>query len=154
MFESLLICCYCEALADSGASHSFVFVDFCKDSQISYKLVESPGPALADSSSLPIVGMITNVQMNIGHFKFKESFLVVDIRNLEVVLGMTFLEKYNPHIDWKQRCMHVNHKHTHLTLHAVAAHSVPKLNSSPFELCSFEAFSKLPSRLRLHKMHT
>ena len=141
-FESLLIGCYGEALLDSGASHSFVSVDFCKDNNIAYKPVRAPSAALADGSTIPIVGMVNNVHMNIGHFKFKESFLVVDINNLEVVLGMTFLETHNPHIDWRQRCMHVQHKQTRLKLEAVASHPLPKINSERFELYSFEAFSK------------
>ena len=92
MFESLLVGCYCEALIDSGASHSFVSVDFCHDNNTAYTPVSAPAAALADGSAMPVVGMTASIQMNIGHFKFKESFMVVDINNLEVVLGMTFFQ--------------------------------------------------------------
>jgi hypothetical protein len=36
VFESLFVGCYCEGLVDSGASHSFVSVEFCKENPTSY----------------------------------------------------------------------------------------------------------------------
>lgn len=142
MFESLLCGSFCEALVDSGASHSFVSLHFLQDNGIGYQSVEAPEATLADGSCLAIVGVVTNMHMQIGNFKFKESFLVVDISNLEVVLGMSFLAKHNPRINWRERCMHVVHKGTDLTIPTVSHPPLPMLHSSKFELCSFDALSK------------
>jgi hypothetical protein len=49
----------------------------------------APAATLVDGSALAITGMIKNINMSIGHFKFKETFLVVDVEHLGVVLGMT-----------------------------------------------------------------
>ena len=112
MFKSLISGCYCEALVDSGASHSFVSLHFLTDNTIPYKSADVAEASLADGSPTPIVGVVRDLRMKIGHFRFTESFLVVDVRNLEVVLGMSFLEQHNLRLDWKRRCMHVVHKNT------------------------------------------
>jgi hypothetical protein len=70
MFESLVVGCFCEALVDSGASHSFVSVEFMRDNNILYTLVSAPEATLADGSSLTIVGIARNLTVSIGHFKF------------------------------------------------------------------------------------
>jgi hypothetical protein len=109
-----------------------VSAEFMRDNSISYNRVSAPPAALADGSSLAILGIARNLHMSIGHFKFTETFLVVDVSNLEVVLGMTFLERYNPRFDWQERRMHVNHKNTELTLPANTANPLPTLNSERF----------------------
>jgi hypothetical protein len=62
-FEALFSGCFCEALADSGASHSFVSVYFLQDNQLSFQPVAAPNAALADGSVLPIVGIARNMRL-------------------------------------------------------------------------------------------
>jgi hypothetical protein len=142
MFEALFWGCFCEVLADSGATNSFVSVDFLRDNQISYTPVSAPDATLADGSNVLIVGIVRNVHMSIGAFKFKETFLVVDTSNLDVVLGMNFLEQYNSRFDWRELCMHVPQKGKTFTPTACTTPCLPQVHSERFEICSFDALSK------------
>jgi hypothetical protein len=141
-FESLFVGCYSECLVDSGATNSFVSLNFMRDNNVSFTLVSALTASLADGSPCAIVGIARNMRVSIGHFVFNEDFLVVDISNLQVVLGMPFLQRYNPYFDWQQRIMHVEHTNTHHALPAISVHSYPTIDSDRFELCSFSALSK------------
>jgi hypothetical protein len=73
-FEALLVGCYCEVLLDSGATNSFVSLNYMTDNGISYALFQVPDATLADGSPIPIVGIARNMRMSIGHFRFTEFF--------------------------------------------------------------------------------
>ena len=74
MFKSLISGCHCEALVDSGASHSFVSLHFLTDNNIPYKSADVPEASLADGSPIPIVGVVRDLSM-------KESFFLIASRN-------------------------------------------------------------------------
>jgi hypothetical protein len=101
-FEALFVGCFCQVLLDSGATNSFVSLSYMIDNGISFAPIQVPDATPADGFPIPIVGIARNMRMSFGPFRFTETFLVVDMSNLDVVLGSTFLERYNPRIDWQQ----------------------------------------------------
>jgi hypothetical protein len=76
-------------LVDSGASHSFVSKHFCADSSIRYA-GHSNQAILPNGATVPIIGLLANVRCTLGSFRFASSFYVLDMPNLDVVLGMDF----------------------------------------------------------------
>jgi hypothetical protein len=53
-FEALLVGCYCEVLLDSGATNSFVSLNYMIDNGILYAPIQMPDATLADGSPIPI----------------------------------------------------------------------------------------------------
>ena len=117
-FEVLVKGAYGLALIDSGATGSFVSVEFCRKNGLSVPTDRSSG-VLADGSNFTVHGQLRNVVIKMHTFKFRTDLFVADLPNLDCVLGMDFLDHFDPDISWKKRRMSVtaNH-HTHL-LHGV-----------------------------------
>lgn len=59
---------------------------------------------MADGSTVDIKGVARNVQVRIGDVSQYVTFDVLDTTR-DVILGMKWLKKVNPHIDWKLRTM-------------------------------------------------
>lgn len=141
-FEGLLAGVYVEALADPGATHSFASAEYLRSNNICYNPVSVPDAHLADGTTVRILGVTDSLELKLGHFRVKHSFLVVDMDAYECVLGMSFFHQVNPAINWRARTMCVNHKGANLTLPAIKDEQLPVLDSKRFELCSINAISK------------
>ena len=95
------------ALVDSGSTRSYVA------RQAVVPLVMRPIHVdaileLVDGSKVHSDGRIPDVLMNMGPQVYKESFTVTDLSpDLDIVLGMSWLERVNPIIDWPTHTMYV-----------------------------------------------
>nr|PNR30611.1 hypothetical protein PHYPA_026927 [Physcomitrium patens] len=105
------------ALLDSGASSCFIDQKAVKE--LGLPVVTKLTPAnveIADGSHISS-GMVTHethpveVVLGDGH-RSLVSFNVIK-SSYTVVLGLSWLEKHNPQIDWKQRHMHWAQGHRH-----------------------------------------
>ena len=90
-YEMLLQHVYAKCLVGSGATHSFVSLDFADAHNFVYEPVSQPLTRMADGSSVRIHGVLRSVHYKLGTFRYEQSFLVVDMPGLDVVLGMDFL---------------------------------------------------------------
>lgn len=105
-FESLLLGVCCIALLDSGATHSFVSSSFCSSHGIPFKRKTSTA-SLANGSSVPVVGIIKACHLKLGAFRCTHTFLVLDMPQYDVVLGMDFLHSHDPIVRWRKGRMHL-----------------------------------------------
>ena len=80
---------YCLAFTDSGATHSFISSEYCRRHGLQYKRLRS-SVALADGSSARVVGVLRRLPLKIASFRCKQTFLVLDMRGYDVVLGYGF----------------------------------------------------------------
>jgi hypothetical protein len=113
-FECLVMHdCSCIALADSGATASFVSKSFLHRSGIAYDSIVSSA-RLADGSPLAVLGFVKNLPLKMGAMCWRQSFLVVDLPTYDMVWGTDFLRRFNPTSAWRQRTMSIDHRgHSH-----------------------------------------
>jgi hypothetical protein len=73
-FEGLLAGVYVEALADSGATHSFASASFLQNNGISFQPVSVPDARLADGTSVRIMGLTSALVLNMVSFRSSTHF--------------------------------------------------------------------------------
>ena len=152
-FEILVQYVYAKCLVDSGATHSFVSLDFADAHNFVYEPVSQPLTRLADGSCVRIHGVLRNVHFKLGTFRSKQSFLVVDMPGLDVVLGMDFLSHNDVTTSFRKRTMSItwtNARGCHaVTLNAFhePSRSTIDVKSDLVELCSLDAFAKEARRV-------
>lgn len=91
-----------KVLLDSGCTHSIAsaaYVSACAVSTV-------PGPRkyrlrMADGSCQSMTRMVPNLKLRMGQFKCKLDLHVADIAGYDLVLGMDWLRRFNPDVDWE-----------------------------------------------------
>lgn len=93
---------YVNALLDSGATHDFVSIDFLKDNNLK-KTFEKEKPVSTATKNKSY--QFGSVEMELEHKHIQETrkFHILDLDKQQVILGMTFLEQHEPHIDFTTR---------------------------------------------------
>ena len=92
-----------EALIDSGATTSFINTTVVESNNlVTHKLAQSFNIRNADST-LNKGGQIdksVRAYVEIGSHKSTHQLLMTDLGNKDMILGMTYLRRHNPEIDW------------------------------------------------------
>jgi hypothetical protein len=141
-FEALLRSVFCVALADSGATHSFVSQNFCDRHGLKFSFVTSHALLADGQTSLPVVGVMWNATLKIHRFSCKQSFLVLKCIEADVVLGMDWLAEHDPCISFRKRCMKLSTPGGIITVPAVDTTTPYECESSCIELCTLDAFTR------------
>uniref|UniRef100_A0A803N4K8 Uncharacterized protein n=1 Tax=Chenopodium quinoa TaxID=63459 RepID=A0A803N4K8_CHEQI len=79
-------------LVDTGASHNFLAKEEAKALGVKFAKVDGEMKAI-NSTSTPICGKAWRVPVHFGKWKGKLDFLVVEMDDEDVVIGMEFLDK-------------------------------------------------------------
>ena len=82
-------------LVDTGASHNLLAKEEAKALGVKFTRVDGEMKAI-NSKATPVYGRAWGVPVRLGKWKGKVDFLVVDIDDEDVVLGMEFLRKVLP----------------------------------------------------------
>lgn len=95
-------------LLDSGSSGNFIARKFVNK----YKLKTEPtketySVKLADGRKHPTNELVADAKLGMNEYKSKEDLIVLPLDNYDSILGMPWLEKVNPHIDWKSKTIEV-----------------------------------------------
>ena len=101
------------AMIDSGATEDFIDQEVCNKHGI--KMIKAKHPReiyLADGkpSAMGPVTHMTKVPMDISSHRELAVFQVANLQNYEVILGMPWLRKHNPTIDWNDKNITFNDK--------------------------------------------
>jgi hypothetical protein len=145
-FEGLFCRAYALFLVDSRASHSFASKHFCADNSIRYAGHNNQA-VLPNGAIVPMIGLLANVRCTLGPFRFASSFYVLDMPNLDVVLGMDFLDAFNPKIHWRKCRMKLKVSQDNKATQVIKLPAfddsplVPHIQSKFLEICSLEVFS-------------
>jgi hypothetical protein len=83
------ICCL--SLADSGASASFVYLRFLRRHSIPYRHMPSSAE-LTEDTPVSVLGFANDLYPNMSSFRWKQSFLLIDNLQFDMVWGMDFLD--------------------------------------------------------------
>ena len=83
-------------LVDTGASHSFMSPQMVKLLGLVPMRVDNPIKVRFAKGEPQVAGrVVENVPIKCGTWKWEESFTICKIDDIDVVLGLTFLEAYN-----------------------------------------------------------
>jgi hypothetical protein len=92
-----------ETLIDSSAGGLFIDQNFAKNFDINY--LDEPVKAYNMDGTENKQGTINayiNLEFSLGERKFKERFYVTELGKQKIILGLPWLHKYNPIINWKK----------------------------------------------------
>lgn len=129
-------------LVDCGASVSFASTRYVRNNGIRVEPCDMPPARLADDSSLCIEGVVSKAHIKLGPFRTRHTFLVVDMPEFDIVLGMDFLSQYDPHVKWRSRTMSIASGGKTVVLKAFKPPELPGIDSDTIELCSMDTFAK------------
>jgi hypothetical protein len=88
-------------LIDSGASTDFVSEDFVRRYQLAAMKLSPPLPVkLADDSVRHCDRRLLRAPMDVSDRTYAVNLTVFPLRQYDAILGLTWLRRYNPYIDW------------------------------------------------------
>ena len=91
-------------LVDTGASHSFMSPQMVKSLGLFPMRVNNPIEMRFAKDEPQVAGRVVgNVPIECGTWKWKESFTIYEMDDINVVMGLTFLEAYNGVFKGKKR---------------------------------------------------
>ena len=92
-----------DALVDCGATHNVMSDKLADKTHVDITEDNPPRTVtIADGSKVVIRGTARQVPMRIGNTTQLVDFMVLKVER-DLILGMEWLNKLNPHIDWKRR---------------------------------------------------
>ena len=95
---------YVFMLVDIGASHSFISSQMVKSLGLFLMRVNNPIEVRIAKGESQVAGRVVgNVPIGYGTWKLEENFIICEMDNIDVVLGLTFLEAYNRVFKGKKR---------------------------------------------------
>jgi hypothetical protein len=97
------------AMIDSGATGKFINSQFVKQMSLPVSPFKKPvSLKVVDGrpigSGLVLEKVVISLTINEKYFE-KIPFLVTDLGKFDIILGLPWLEKHNPTIDWKQKIL-------------------------------------------------
>lgn len=89
-------------LVDCGASGNFVSASFVRQHQLSVTpMDDAPLVTLANGISKKSAGILTAMPIRVGSYSDPIDFVSTDLQGYDAILGMPWLSRYNPRVDWK-----------------------------------------------------
>jgi RNase H-like domain found in reverse transcriptase/Reverse transcriptase (RNA-dependent DNA polymerase)/Integrase zinc binding domain/Chromo (CHRromatin Organisation MOdifier) domain/Retroviral aspartyl protease/Integrase core domain len=88
-------------LVDSGATGNFVSSSFVQQHRLSLDSRTAPDVTLADGHQQKSAGALTAMPIRIGSFSSPLNLVATDLQGYDVILGMPWLQQYNPRVDWR-----------------------------------------------------
>lgn len=100
----------CPVLIDSGASHCFVSQNLVGKLNLPIEPFHR-SIQLAAGKNGTTLGIIRALEFKLGNMNDKEDFIVIPENNGRLILGMTWLRRVNPAIDWRSGEIRANFAH-------------------------------------------
>lgn len=88
-----------EGLVDIGASMSMMVATIVRELRIMHLVSKNESYKTASGTITKALGRITDILLNIGNVQCSMLFLIVDIDNYDVLLGLDFLMKVGTVVD-------------------------------------------------------
>jgi predicted aspartyl protease len=93
------------AMVDSGATNTFISQEFMQANKVRTLALRKPIPLYNVDGSHNSAGSITEyVELGVDIEGHQETiqFLVTDLGSEDVIMGITWLRKHNPSVNWKE----------------------------------------------------
>jgi hypothetical protein len=95
------------ALIDSGATASFIDINFIEKYRLPMKLRNRPAQVEVVDGRTIESGIVTHeskpLDISLDNFICKVAFNIIKSPNNPIILGQNWLEVYNPKIDWQDK---------------------------------------------------
>ena len=137
-------------LIDSGASTSFIDAKFVQQYQLQLQALTKANLTvkLATGKRVHIKERTTNTSIEIDSYTDQVKFMVVPLGECDAILGMTWLKRINPDIDWRTGNLTFQHQgktHSLLSNSTPAAPATPTTSKSHSlcQLVSAKAINKI-----------
>ena len=138
-------------LHDDGSTHDFI--SSCLVQKLNIKIIKSNFKVKSafEGTRYNGISLIHNLEITIGAYTQKCSFLVAPLRSTYVILGIPFHHKNNPNIDYAFYTMQFtfNNQAYVLSFFYMQAFSLTKTSDKFQRKKSFFAFSKKPKLSRI-----
>jgi hypothetical protein len=112
-------------LIDSGASCCFISSQFANRNHVPLQCSDSPQTVtLATGVEAQTQYSSSNIPIRMRTYRDHLDFMVLPLKESDVVLGMNWLRRLNPQVDWRGdsfQLVHANRTHTITTIHSVGA---------------------------------
>ena len=92
-----------KALLDSGASLNLIHEDLVRALGLTTQPCHPIYVTIANGSKLIHANRVVTLKFTLGGVEHHETFLVAPLGSNQMILGMPWLERVNPNIDWKKR---------------------------------------------------
>ena len=107
------------ALIDSGSSGDFISSTFVQN----HNIPTQPSPhtnvvILADGTKQATSNMVTAASLSIANYSAAVDLMVLPLSQYDIILGMPWLERTNPRIDWTSKKLELNVAGETLHLHS------------------------------------
>jgi hypothetical protein len=90
-------------IIDSGASTLYISEKIVKDLGLQTTRVKARRVKVADSSRC-VVNRIATIDVKVGNFPTETlTAYVFPLKDIDLILGLSWLEKHNPHVDFHQK---------------------------------------------------
>ena len=90
-------------LFDSGALHSFMSLEFARKNRISFTELSTPLRVQSPGSSWLTALVKPELLLNVGSLSFPTILFALKSTDIDIILGMNWLVKYQVVIDWTTR---------------------------------------------------
>ena len=92
-------------LLDSGASGNFVSSSFVREHGLTTETVDGERlrVTLADGSQQDACGMLHGAELVLGTYQDRITSVALPLSGYDFILGMPWLEKIQPHINWREK---------------------------------------------------
>ena len=121
-------------LLDSGATGNFLSSSFARSHNLRPQNTvprKPPTVTLADGHQQATAGTLSSVLTRVASFQEALDFVLTDLQGFDAILGMPWLQRHNPSIDWsKLTVSFVDSKQRKHTLHGVSPSTKCELKSS------------------------
>lgn len=123
-------------LLDSGASGNFISSSFVRSRRLrslvnprQQSQLQSPVVTLADGHQQATEGVVSSLPVRVSSFQESLDFTITDLHGFDAILGMPWLQRHNPSIDWREQSISfVDHRKKH---HVLRSSSPSKTRSPP-----------------------
>jgi len=121
------------ALFDSGASHSFMSRKFAIEHNFSIRVVPTPFIIDAPGATLVSKEVVNLAQLEVSGLNFMVNFVVIDLEELDVIIGMNWMTKHDGVIRCDPRSIELRHPsgvRVNLYLHEKLGSQLHALNAT------------------------
>ena len=98
-------------MVDSGATEDFIYQQFCVQHQFPVRRLNQPRDIFVIDGKSSSVRPITHeaiIAMDIGNHREQIRFQVANLKKHEAILGMPWLKRHNPTINWDKEQISFN----------------------------------------------
>ena len=120
------------AMVDSGATATFIHRKFVEENKIRTRKLSRPVPLFNIDGTENREGSITHVavlDLIIGSHSEKMVFVITDIGPEDVIIGINWLRKHNPDVDWAEGSLRLSRCPERCRTHEEVSFATPKPES-------------------------